>query len=119
MASTRIFPDNAICSFEDEVPNEKMTDVNIAVELLSDAFQDRYDTAFLISADSDLVPPINRIRLLFPKKNVIVAFPPDRFSKELDKYASASFTIGRAKIAKSLFPLENEVRRLLVPPTYQ
>lgn len=94
------------CGFEDEVPNEKMTDVNIAVELLSDAFQDRYDTAFLISADSDLVPPINRIRLLFPKKNVIVVFPPDRFSKELDKYASASFTIGRAKIAKSLFPLE-------------
>mgnify|MGYP001580115059 CR=1 FL=1 len=94
------------CGFEDEVPNEKMTDVNIAVELLSDAFEDRYDTALLISADSDLVPPINRIRNLFPKKKVIVVFPPDRFSKELDKYASASFTLGRAKIAKSLFPPE-------------
>jgi uncharacterized LabA/DUF88 family protein len=94
------------CGFEDEVPNEKMTDVNIAVELLSDAFQDRYDTAFLISADSDLVPPIKRIRLLFPNKNVIVAFPPNRFSKELDKHAKSTFTIGRAKIAKSLFPPE-------------
>ncbi|MDZ4164385.1 MAG: NYN domain-containing protein [Smithellaceae bacterium] len=96
------------CGFEDEVPNEKMTDVNIAVELLSDAFQERYDTAFLISADSDLVPPIKRIRLLFPEKNIIIAFPPDRFSKELDKHARSTFTIGRANIAKSLFPQEVE-----------
>jgi uncharacterized LabA/DUF88 family protein len=35
--------------------HEKMTDVNISVELMKDAFQDRFDVAFLISADSDLV----------------------------------------------------------------
>lgn len=29
------------CGFKDMVPNEKMTDVNIAVEMLTDAFQDR------------------------------------------------------------------------------
>lgn len=94
------------CGFEDEFPNEKMTDVNIAVELLSDAFQDRYDTAFLISADSDLVPPITQIRFLFPNKRVVVAFPPDRFSKDLANFARFSFTIGRGKISKSLFPAE-------------
>ena len=97
------------CGFEDEVPNEKMTDVNIAVELLSDAFRDSYDTAFLISADSDLVPPINRVRNLFPKKNIIVVFPPDRFSKELAKIANACFTLGRGKITQSLFT--EEVRK--------
>lgn len=32
-----------------------MTDVNIAVEMMRDAFQDRFDAALLISADSDLV----------------------------------------------------------------
>ena len=32
---------------------EKMTDVNIAVQMLADAFEDRFDTALLISADSD------------------------------------------------------------------
>ena len=42
------------CHFEDIVPNEKMTDVYMAVELLPDAFQDLCDTALLISADSDL-----------------------------------------------------------------
>jgi hypothetical protein len=38
---------------------EKMTDVNIAVELLCDAFDDSFDTAIVISADSDLAPPID------------------------------------------------------------
>ena len=45
------------CGFEDEVPNEKMTDVNIAVEILKDAYQDRFDVALLVSADSDLGSP--------------------------------------------------------------
>ncbi len=33
---------------------EKMTDVNIAVQLLADAFDDQFDTVLLISGDSDL-----------------------------------------------------------------
>ena len=70
-------------------PNEKMTDVNIAVEMLSDAFQDKFDSAILISADSDLSAPIRSIRNIFPAKSVIVAFPPDRYSFELTKLANA------------------------------
>lgn len=50
---------------------EKMTDVNIAVELMKDAFQNRFDTAILLSADSDLVPPIQSILMLFPKKGLL------------------------------------------------
>src|SRR5579872_5314912 len=46
------------CYHEDRVPNEKMTDVNIAVEMMTDAFEDRFDTAMLISGDSDLTPPV-------------------------------------------------------------
>ena len=42
--------------------HEKMTDVNVSVELMKDAFQDKFDTAFLISADSDLVSPIRTIQ---------------------------------------------------------
>ena len=85
-------------------PNEKMTDVNIAVELLADAFLDSFDVAILISADSDLTGPIRHIAKLFPQKQVIVAFPPSRFSYELQKVASGTFTIGRKKFAESLFP---------------
>jgi hypothetical protein len=94
------------CGFRDLVPNEKMTDVNIATELIVDAFQDRFDTALLISADSDLIGPVVSVRKLFPMKRLVIAFPPQRYSEELKKVASAYFTVGRAEIAKSLFPLK-------------
>jgi hypothetical protein len=42
-----------------------MTDVNIATQILIDAFQDKYDMTMLISGDSDLVPPIRTIHELF------------------------------------------------------
>jgi len=85
------------------ISNEKMTDVNIAVELLTDAYENKYDTAILISADSDLTAPVKTVLRLFPKKRIVVAFPPERFSIGLSKICSSSFTIGRKKIADSLF----------------
>ncbi|MBP1466251.1 NYN domain-containing protein [Candidatus Chloroploca sp. M-50] len=91
------------CGYTDRVPSEKMTDVNIAVELLSDAFQDYFDTALLISADSDLCGPIEAVLRLFPTKRVVVAFPPSRNSAELTRVASAYLRIGRAALAGSQF----------------
>ena len=85
------------------MPNEKQTDVNIAVAMLTDAFKDRFDVALLVSADSDLCPVVSSIRTLFPKKRVVVAFPPGRASKELAGIASA-FNIGRAKLSQNQFP---------------
>ena len=83
---------------------EKMTDVNIAVELLSDAYDDRFDTAIVISADSDLARPITTIRERFPVKRVVVAFPPNRVSKLLRSVATASFTLGHGVLNSSQFP---------------
>ena len=85
---------------------EKMTDVQIATEMLTDAFDDRFDMALLISADSDLVPPTRAVQRMFPKKRIVVAFPPSRRSVELERAASASFPIGRRKLALSQFPDE-------------
>ena len=96
------------CQAEWVRPEEKMTDVNIAVELLADAFADNYDTALLMSGDSDLSAPIEKIRNLFPEKRVVVAFPPARESFHLKKLADAYFVIGRGVIAKSQLP--DEVR---------
>jgi uncharacterized LabA/DUF88 family protein len=86
------------------VPSEKMTDVNISVEMLVDAYQDRFDTALLVSADSDLTGPLKAIRALFPQKRIVVAFPPARSSWDLQQVAHAFFPIGQSKIRKSLFP---------------
>ena len=84
--------------------HEKMTDVNISVELMSDAFQDRFDTALLISADSDLVGPLQTVRRLFPTKEIIAVFPPNRSSYSLKQAADLTLHIGHNELAKSQFP---------------
>lgn len=94
------------CGHTYETHHEKMTDVNIAVELMTDAFQDKFDTALLISADSDLVGPVRAMRRLFSKKKVIVAFPPARSSVALQRTARGFYFIGRDKLSKSVFPDE-------------
>lgn len=94
------------CGFTYDAPQEKMTDVNIAVELLQDAFVDAFDTAILISADSDLIAPIAAVRRLFPEKRIVVACPPGRFSVNLTRAAHAHLKIGQASIKKSQLPEE-------------
>jgi|ERR1051325_118650 uncharacterized LabA/DUF88 family protein len=83
---------------------EKMTDVNIAMELLVDAQQDGFDTALLVSADSDLTGPVVKVRTLFPKKRVVVAFPPDRVSERLKREANAWINIGKDAIRAHQLP---------------
>ena len=83
---------------------EKMTDVNIAVELLTDAMKDRFDTALLLTADSDLVGPIDRTRELFPAKRIIAVFPPHRTSEQLKRHAHGWFRLGEANLRQSQFP---------------
>jgi len=84
--------------------HEKMTDVNIATELMSDAFQDAFDTALLVSADSDLVGPVQAVRRLFSRKRIVIAFPPSRHSNALKRAANAYTHIGRNVLSKSVFP---------------
>ena len=85
---------------------EKMTDVNIAVALLPDAMRDAFDTAIVVSADSDLIGPINTVLRTYPDKRVVVAFPPNRHSEELRHQATAAFRLGRRIIADSQFPAQ-------------
>ena len=83
--------------------NEKMTDVNIATQMLIDAYQDNFDMAMLISGDSDLVPPIKAIHTLFPQKRVFVAFPPKRRNSSVALNARGSIIIGRKNLLDSQF----------------
>lgn len=92
------------CNLVDNVPNEKMTDVNIAVAMMTDAFQNNFDTALLITADSDLTPPVRKIRELFPSKRITAAFPPNRSSKELMSAVNGYIRVDRATLNQSLLP---------------
>ncbi|UCE65129.1 MAG: NYN domain-containing protein [Candidatus Zixiibacteriota bacterium] len=92
------------CGKTMNIPEEKMTDVNIATELIVDAYANNFDTAILISADSDLSSPMINIKRLFPNKKLIVAFPPNRYSVELDKLAYDTLYITRSHLSRSQFP---------------
>lgn len=54
---------------------EKKTDVNIAVYLLSKAIENEYDIAMIISGDTDIEPAIGALKDKFPKKKVIIVVP--------------------------------------------
>ncbi len=62
-------------------PAEKKTDVGIAVTLIADGFENRYDKAFLVSADSDHVPTAERFRRSLGHKRLFLIAPPNRLDQ--------------------------------------
>ena len=96
------------CGAVSQTYEEKMTDVNIAVELLVDAQDDKFDTAIIVSGDSDLTRPIEFVLQRYLNKRVIIAFPPNRHSDRLKNTKARYFTIGRKKLKDSQFPDEIE-----------
>jgi uncharacterized LabA/DUF88 family protein len=82
---------NIICKYCHRVNHsfeEKETDVRIATNMLADVYQKRCDVTMLISADSDLVPAIERIKEIDPEHKIILCFPPDRHSRNLDAWSN-------------------------------
>lgn len=51
----------------DGVYHEKGVDVRMAVDLLVGAYEDHYDTAILVSSDTDLIPAIIKVRTMGKK----------------------------------------------------
>ena len=92
------------CGATWHVYEEKMTDVNIAVQLLGDAQDDRFETAIIVSGDSDLAGPIKKVLRRYANKRIVVAFPPNRQSHTLRQVSSGAFTIGRDRLRRSQFP---------------
>lgn len=62
--------------------------------------------AFLVTGDSDLIPPINAIHKIFKNKSVFVAFPPNRHNVNIEQAANASIVIGRKRLKDAQFPTE-------------
>ena len=72
---------------------EKQTDVNIAVHMLMDAFNDSFDRCFLLSADSDMVPALHAVQLPPLNKEVVLMTPPHaKFSshRNIDELSKAA-----------------------------
>ena len=71
------------CNAHFTKPEEKRTDVNIATHLIGDCALNEVDKVILVTADSDLIPPLEFIKTHFPTKKIKVYFPPTNFSNDL------------------------------------
>lgn len=85
---------------------EKETDVHFSLTLLEDAMDNVFDRAIIVSADSDHVPAVKRVRDRFPSKQLFVATPPGRYrtAREILKVCHSGTQITAGRIAKHLLP---------------
>ena len=58
------------CKGDISRPEEKKTDVNISIRMIEDCLTNTTDTVALVSADSDLVPPLELIQKLYPNISI-------------------------------------------------
>jgi 6-hydroxy-3-succinoylpyridine 3-monooxygenase len=91
-----------------KVPEEKGTDVNIALQMLDDAYQGACDRIILVSGDSDLVPAVKLVKKRHPEIQVTVYIPasdPRRgAATELRSVADKHKTLPTALLSKAQFP---------------
>ena len=90
---------------------EKRTDVNIAVAMLDDAYQDASDRVVLVSGDSDLVPAVQQIKARFPGKQIVVYGPvrhaaDERRADELRRAANTGRKLPTALLEHCQLPSE-------------
>lgn len=89
---------------------EKGIDVKIATDLIVGAFDDKYDTAILVSSDSDLIPAMDWVRKRTNKKIEYVGFSildPGSNRKDDTKPSPSMITnsdIARTLVASDLEP---------------
>lgn len=84
---------------------EKETDVNIGLHVLEDGLHHSYDRAIIVSADSDLVPVVEKAKSL-KGKEIFILIPKRKKSKayHLQKIASGYTFLDEQRIRGNLLP---------------
>jgi uncharacterized LabA/DUF88 family protein len=86
---------------------EKGSDVNLALHLLNDAWQDRYDYGVIVSNDTDLAEALRLVKKQHRKK-IIHLVPGDPTKRppavQLKRFAHKSISIPQSALAASQLP---------------
>ena len=110
------------CGDRIPLPEEKRTDVNIAVQLLQRAYRDEYDKAIIITGDSDMVPAIHAVKESFPSKKVGIIPPIGRKAEEIEKAAHFKNQMTENDLRESMLPdpvILPDGRSLTCPPEWK
>jgi uncharacterized LabA/DUF88 family protein len=103
---------------------EKQTDVAIATDVLSDCFEGTAERILLVTADSDQIPMVRRVRARFPDKIVVLVAPPGRLdqARDLGEVCSGVTELKPKTLRRFLLPPEllkpNGKPLALCPPEY-
>lgn len=89
---------------------EKQSDVNLAVEALSDVYDGLVDTVYFVTADSDQIPTFIKMRNKCPSVKVRLVAPPGRLerARELGNHADNVFELTARRISQH--PLGEEYK---------
>jgi uncharacterized LabA/DUF88 family protein len=87
-----------------ERSREKGIDVKIAVDLIVGAIDNKYDTAILVSSDTDLVPVLDLVRYRFKKKVEYIGFsiPKDEKRGIYEETKPIPRMIGKTDVLRGL-----------------
>lgn len=97
--------DCASCGHVWQKNTEKQTDVNVALSLFDDAYQDVFDHAYLVTADSDQAATARLFKARFPQKRLTAVCPPNRHhSQHILSYADAKISLTSDHLDKAVFP---------------
>jgi uncharacterized LabA/DUF88 family protein len=110
----------AVCGEVFLTHEEKETDVNIGAHLIADALQDKFDTALVISADTDLAAVIRLAQeIVGADKRVRAVAPPGRYARARE--LQHLFAITKGKIRASQLPdiLETKQGTIVRPDKYK
>ncbi|MEN9361109.1 MAG: hypothetical protein RL095_2644 [Verrucomicrobiota bacterium] len=86
------------------VPKEKKTDVNISVEMISDAGGGVVDQVVLVSGDSDQIPAIAWVRKHHPAIKIRVLFPKGPLFMEYQKMGVTCDFVNKKRMEEHLLP---------------
>lgn len=101
------------------VAEEKQSDVNLALSIVDDAHEDRFDVCYLVTTDGDHAATARYLKERFPHKTLVVVAPPRRrANRMLLAFADAQAEIDLEHLEASLLPqtlkgAEGELKRPL------
>jgi len=101
------------------IPEEKGTDVNLATHLVNDAYKKCFQTAIIVSNDSDLAGAVKIVtQEVILKVGIFNPYPS--FAKELTRYCTFQGPVREWAIRNSQFPrvLTDSVGQFNKPPSW-
>lgn len=92
------------CNSRWRTHEEKASDVSLSVALVEDAANDLFDTALLLTADSDMSPAVRAARRLRSAARIIAVFPPGRTSGDLRRSVHGTIQLGATPLRQCQLP---------------